>query len=312
MPADSRRRDVVVILNGISLKKKKFWHHYFPRLRRICNLQVFETLSMNDAVSLASKAADKYVDLIIAAGGDGTLHQVVNGALSGREKETKLPVIGLIPLGTGNDFARTAGIRWDEQQLIDLIKQFQPRKIDVGCIQYTSFPGESTDPGKRYFVNVADLGMGPIVVDKVLKSGRSFGHAAAYFKAIISTFFSYRPMKVSAKTPAWSWQGKLRSMAIANGRCYGHGMVIAPDAIIDDRMFSVFISGNVSVFDFIWQAPALRKGKYVRLPEVHYKKADHIELTSETPCMIEGDGELLGLLPANVSLVERQLDFLIP
>src|SRR4051812_34358142 len=101
------RKNIVVILNGISLKKKKLYTEYLPALSKIANVQVKETQSRSHAISLASKAADEYVDLILAAGGDGTLNQVVNGVLTGRETETKLPVIGLIPMGSGNDFART-------------------------------------------------------------------------------------------------------------------------------------------------------------------------------------------------------------
>ena len=252
------------------------------------------------------------MDIVIAAGGDGTLNQVVNGILRGRENETRLPAIGLIPIGTGNDFARTAGIRCDADQLTDLIKKFSPVKIDVGSIRYTPFSGSSsTDQEQRYFVNVADMGMGPMVVDKVLKSGRAWGHAAAYYKSIISTFFTYKPMVVTASSSDWTWKGKLRSLAVANGRYYGHGLAIAPFAELDDRMFSVFISGNVSVLDFILQTPALKKGKLITLPDVHYKKAVAVDFTSASPCMIEGDGEILGLLPAKISLVKRQLDFLI-
>lgn len=312
MPEDPPRKNVVVVLNGISLHKKVFYHKYFSRLRSLCNLEIFETLSRNDAISIASRAAEKYVDIVIAAGGDGTLNQVVNGMLRGRENETKLPAVGLIPIGTGNDFARTAGLHCDADQLMDLIKEFSPAKIDVGSIRYTPFSGSHADEEQRYFVNVADLGMGPMVVDKVLKSGRAWGHAAAYYKSIVSTFFTYKPMVVTASTSDWTWKGKLRSLAVANGRYYGHGLAIAPFAKLDDRMFSVFICGNVSVLDFILQTPALKKGKLITLRDVHYKKGVAVDFTSESPCMIEGDGEILGLLPARVELIERQIRFLLP
>jgi diacylglycerol kinase (ATP) len=310
---DGGRKDVVVILNGVSLEKKRFYHNILPSLLQLCNVEVVETLSKNDAISIASGAAGQYVDLILAAGGDGTLHQVVNGVLKGRESETKLPVIGLIPIGSGNDFARTAGIKAEADQLKKLITAFSPKKIDVGLIHYTPFAGAdlSEKTAERYFINVADIGMGPVVVDKVLKSGRPFGHGAAYYLSIISTFIDYKPMPVKVTTRHWTWQGKLRTLGVANGKYYGHGLCIAPDALADDRMFSVFICGNVSVFDFVKNTDNLKKGRYIDLKEVFYKSATQLEFTSETPCMIEGDGEILGLLPARVELIERQLDFLI-
>ena len=303
------KKNIAVILNGISLKKKFFYRNILPRLSKIANVEVFETLSKNDAISLANKVANKSVDLIIAAGGDGTLNQVVNGVLKGRESDIRLPVIGLIPLGSGNDFARTVKITSDIDQLEKLITQFKPKPIDVGKISFTT--DRDSPMEERYFVNVADLGMGPMVVDKVSKSARPFGHGFAYYYSILSTFVSYETMKVKATSAEWSWEGKLRTLAVGNGKYYGHGLCIAPDALIDDRKFSVFLCGDVSALDFIWHTSKLKKGQHIRIREISYRDATSISLTSEGPCMIEGDGEILGNLPANVKMIERQLQFLI-
>jgi diacylglycerol kinase (ATP) len=308
----SRKKDIVIILNGISLRKKFFYHQLLPALSKVANVKVLETLSKNDGVSLASKATLQYPDLILAAGGDGTLNQVVNGVLTGREAEVKLPVIGLIPMGSGNDFARTAGLKADVNQLLSLVTRFEPKMIDVGKVNFTAFHSSGLKTrDERYFINVADLGMGPVVVDKVLRSGRPFGHGLAYYKSILSTFVSYKPMLVKATSQDWSWEGKLRTLAVGNGKCYGHGLHIAPDALLDDRLFHVFICGRVSAFDFIRFTGTLKKGRHIRIPEVHYKVATSLELSSESFCMIEGDGEIFGTLPATVSLIEKRLDFLI-
>jgi diacylglycerol kinase (ATP) len=303
------KKNIVVVLNGISLRKKYFYKNFLPALSDVANVVVRETLTKNDAVSLASKAADQYVDAVIAAGGDGTLNQVVNGVFTGRENASKLPVIGLLPLGSGNDFARTVNVRSDPDQISKLVQDFAPKKIDVGAIDFTNSQSKKNEV--RYFVNMADIGMGPVVVDKVLKSGRAFGHAAAYYKSIISTFFQYTLVEVEARTDEWSWKGKLRTLGVGNGKYYGHGMAITPDAILNDRLFHVFICGNVSVFDFIRYTGHLKKAKHINLPEIHYRTAKEISFTSEKQCLIEGDGEILGELPARVRLVDRQLDFLI-
>jgi diacylglycerol kinase (ATP) len=182
----------------------------------------------------------------------------------------------------------------------------------VGKVNFTPFHSSGLKRrDERYFINVADLGMGPVVVDKVLRSGRPFGHGLAYYKSILSTFVSYKPMLVKATSQDWSWEGKLRTLAVGNGKCYGHGLHIAPDALLDDRLFHVFICGRVSAFDFIRFTGTLKKGRHIRIPEVHYKVATSLELSSESFCMIEGDGEIFGTLPATVSLIEKRLDFLI-
>lgn len=304
-----KKKSIVVVLNGISLRKKTFYQKFLPGLTAIADVEVRETLTKNDAVSLASKAADQFVDAVIAAGGDGTLNQVVNGVLTGRETASKLPAIGLIPLGSGNDFARTAGVQSDPRHINSIVEQFAPKKIDGGVISFTNVNSGKTE--FRYFVNMADIGMGPIVVDKVLKSGRAFGHAAAYYKSIISTFFNYKLVEVEASTKDWQWKGKLRTLGVGNGKYYGHGMAITPDAVLNDRTFHVFICGNVSVIDFIRYTGHLKKGKHINLPEVQYKTTTEISFTSAGQCLIEGDGEILGQLPATVRLLDRQLDFLI-
>ncbi|HEY9046136.1 MAG TPA: diacylglycerol kinase family protein [Ohtaekwangia sp.] len=300
---------LAVILNGISLEKRFFYHKILPALRSAYTTEVFETRTRHDAFTLASKAVDKSFDVIIAAGGDGTLHQVINGVLQGREQHQNLPVTGVIPVGTGNDFARTIQVTSDPAQLMELLRTFEPKAIDVGEVIYTT---EHAATAQCYFINVADLGMGPEVVKRVLNSGRPFGSAVAYYSAILQTFITYSPMVVTAKADEWEWQGKLRSMALGNGKYYGHGLCIAPDAIMNDNLLDAFICGNVSVLDFIRHSMPLKQGKHIRIPEVWYKKTKAITLTSPHNCLIEADGELLGKLPATIRLASLKLRFLMP
>ncbi len=305
------KKKAIIILNGISLKKKLFYHEYLPAISGIFDVEVKETLSKNDAKFLASKFTDRYTDVLLAAGGDGTVHQVVNGILRGRENDTKLPTVGVIPIGSGNDFARGAGLKGNVDQILEKLSCFKTRPVDVGVIEFCPSPHGGSKKDLAYFINVADIGMGPEVVARVLQSGRPFGSAVSYYKSILKTFLTYEPMVVKATADEWGWEGKVRTLAVANGKYYGHGLCIAPDARLDDRKFSVFICGNVSVFDFIRHTGALKKGKTVVMDEVFYKTATTIRFSSDRPCPIEGDGEILGWLPASVRLIEKQLNFLV-
>jgi diacylglycerol kinase (ATP) len=308
MKGAARRKRIAVILNGISFQKNTFYKKFLPVLQQEFEVNVSETLTKNHAIALASKAVEQFkYDAIIAAGGDGTLNQVVHGVLKDHELEPGLPPISLIPLGSGNDFARTAQVTSDPRKLLAVLKKFDPSAIDVGLITYTT-PDGKTD--RRYFVNVADIGMGPEVVQRVNDSGRMFGPAVAYYKAIIATFLKYKPLVVRAVADDWQWSGKLRSLAVANGKFYGHGLCVAPDAILNDGIFDAFVCGDVSVFDFIRYSETLKKGKHVRIPEIHYKRCKSITLACDGRCLIEGDGEVLGSLPAKVEIIDRKLDFL--
>lgn len=299
-------KSVAIILNGISLKKEYFYTKILPALQQEVDVHVYETRTKHDAVALASKAVDKHYDVICAAGGDGTLNQVVNGMLAGNENNSKLPVLGLIPLGSGNDFARTVNIKPEASLIRNLLAAHKPKPVDVGRITFT---GEADTPG-CYFINIADVGMGPEVVKHVLASGRAFGSLIAYYAAIIKTFFTYRPEEITLQTPLWKWNGCIRSVAVANGRFFGNGLGIAPDASVDDGRFSCFIAGKVSVLDFIIQNGRLRSGKRAIHDEIEYREASEVMITALQKLPVEADGELVGNLPVKIEMLPGRLKFL--
>jgi diacylglycerol kinase (ATP) len=177
---------IAIILNGISFQKSLFFKRILPLLQASYPVETFETLSRHDAINLASKAVDKGFDVILAAGGDGTVHQVLNGILKGNETLARLPVLGVLPIGTGNDFARSVLRSVAYHETLNLLAAKESNTIDIGRITFTTETGEKDS---RYFVNVVDTGMGPEVVQKVLNSGRPFGSALAYYSSILSTFF---------------------------------------------------------------------------------------------------------------------------
>lgn len=299
---------IAIIVNGISLRKSIFYQKILPALEQTFSLEVFETHACNDAVGLASNAADKRFNIILAAGGDGTVNQVVNGILRGREDYADLPAIGILPIGTGNDLARGLNLRADINQIHNVLTDFKPKEMDVGKVDFTTKNGNRD---YRYFVNVADIGMGPEVVKRIPASIRRFGPGIAYYYSILQTFFTYKPMVVHALAVEWEWKGKLRTLAVANNKYYGHGLCIGPDAKPDDRIFDVFICGNASVFDFIVQSARLRQGKKISHKDVFYRHAKAVDLRAESPCAIESDGEFLGWLPARIELIDQKLKFLV-
>ncbi len=300
---------IAIILNGISGKKKRVEKKILPLLKEKFSVELFETTSRDDAFQLASEAVDKKFDLILAAGGDGTLHQVVNGILAGREDRMDLPIVGLIPIGTGNDFARSLGLTSDIQSMINSISKRQTRSVNVGKIHFTN--SKSNQVQTRYFINVADVGMGPDVVKRISGQQNFLGIPYSYFLAILKTFFHYNLITIKAATPQWSWEGKARAIAVANGKYFGQGLCIAPEAKLDDNIFSTFICAKVSVFDFIRYSIPLKKGKKVIHKEVQYGTCKEMELTSNELCGIEADGEYLGVLPARIEMMAETILFLV-
>lgn len=296
---------VAIILNGISRKKKKFYRDIYPTLARKFALKVFETQQAGHAVELAARAVDQRFDFIIAAGGDGSLNQVINGVqLYGSGSRA---VLGLLPLGTGNDFARTCGLSTDARRLVDLIETNRPAPVDLGKMTCRDHEGRKVI---RYFINACSVGMGPAVVQRLSKSGRYLGPALTYWKAITATFLTHRPQEIHCKTPLWEWQGKIRVMAVANGRSFGNALYIAPDAIVDDGLLNVFIAGDLPLLKFLLYQQAMKSNKKIQDGLINYYPCERIELQSPESCAIEAEGELAGFLPAEIEVVPGAVEFL--
>jgi diacylglycerol kinase (ATP) len=304
---------VAIILNGISLFRDVFYRKYLPIIQAATEVEVFETRSENDAISLAQIAVENRFEVIAAAGGDGTIHQVVNGMLSAPNGAGNYPALALLPLGSGNDFVRSFSIDQSPEGFVNRLRMTNTTEIDVGEVLFSVTrpeTGVTSIQDKRYFLNVVDVGMGPPVVRGVLNSGRPLGSAVAYYTSILKTFFTYRPMPLHAKSADWEWKSDMRSFAVANAKYFGNGLCIAPEGRLDDGILNVFACGPVSVADFIIQSVPLKQGRKVHHPQVFYFRTSRIELSSSAPVELEADGEIIGWLPATVGLSPKKIRIL--
>ena len=305
---------VAIILNSISLFRDVFYRKYLPLIQAATDVELFETRSENDAVSLAQQAVENRFEIIAAAGGDGTIHQVLNGMLAAPAAVENCPALALLPLGSGNDFVRSLRIDQSPEGFVNRIRAMNTSEIDVGEVIFSvSRPetGVTSIQDKRYFLNVVDVGMGPPVVRGVLDSGRPLGSAVAYYISILRTFFTYRPLPLHAKSTNWEWKSDMRTFAIANAKYFGNGLCIAPEARLDDGILNVFACGPVSIVDFIIQSVPLKQGRRVRHPQVFYFSTSGIELSSSEAVELEADGEIIGWLPATVGLSRRKIKVLV-
>lgn len=297
---------VAIILNGLSGKKKNFYSRLLPVFQAYAKTDVFETQTQTDAFDFSVKAVSEKYDLIVAAGGDGTINHVINGMLSSNTSSEMLPVLTILPVGSGNDFARTVNITLRADELKKRLTNSQAKPIDVGSVFFQKEGKES----HAYFINVASAGMGPEVLNKMSSGKKQLGSAVSYYVAILLTFLSYRCIAVRIKASTWEWNNKLRTLAIGNGKYFGNGLCIGPGAKPDDGIFSAFVCGAVSVLDFIRYTGTLKNSQKVNHPKIEYRTAEKFELTSKLPCRIEADGELLGFLPAHVEVIPGRIKFL--
>lgn len=295
---------IIIILNGVSKKKKKFYHSILPVLRQKFSIEVLETKYANHALRLAAEAVSKKADVIISAGGDGTLNQVLNGMM--RMGNENLPALGLIPLGSGNDFANSAKLTTDPIVLRELLTKNQPMPTDIGKVICQNSKREEIT---HYFINVCSLGMGPATVQRMEKSPTWLNADLKYLISIVQTFFSHKAEAVELQAHEWNWKGNARVVAIANGQSFGNKIYIAPGARLDDGVFSTFIAGSVPLLKFLLYLQQLKGKKKITDDQISYSNTTKVEISSSNNVLLETEGELIGFLPAKIEMMHNQIRF---
>lgn len=263
------------------------------------------------AVSLVGELAAQ-ADLLVAVGGDGTLHEVINGALQwcARSGAELPPAIAVIARGTANDFARATPGVGSEAQFVDLLARGVRRRIDLGLVQYRDSRGEEAE---RYFVNVVDAGIGADVVSRIARSKRRFGARLTYLSAIFRVFAEFSKPVIGVALDGSATESRPTLAFVAgNGRYFGSGLGIVPEARIDDGLLHCARIGDVSMFDFICKLPRLLRGASISHPQVRYDSATTIRLESGERVGLEADGEFLGYLPATIRSVPAAIEMLLP
>ena len=275
-----------------------------------------ESLYAKNSIEIAQKVAPDN-DYIIAVGGDGTLNEVVNGIMQycheHQKKPSKnLPTLGVLPLGTANDFVKSIDQKGGINELLALIKSQQHQKVDIGKLQ--CFSEDRVSKITRYFINIADVGFGAHVVHKTNSGNSIFGANFTYTKAILSTFLTYKPKQLTVKFDDQPEQtSNTLSLIFANGKYFASGLGIAPHAKLSDGKLAITQVGDVSMFDFLFYLGALKKGKKISHPEAKYFKAARIEVSSDDKDgAVEADGEFIGYLPLEVDAIPAKISFLMP
>ncbi|MEP1470234.1 MAG: diacylglycerol kinase family protein [Halieaceae bacterium] len=253
------------------------------------------------------------VELIVAVGGDGTLNEVVNGCMAAAADnvDMALPVLGVVASGTANDFVRSTGLKGTLEELVQLAGSASIKPIDLGCV---NFLDERGGQSKRYFINVADMGIGASVVRRVNAGGRRFGANMAYLWAILMAFVQYRkPLLQVRSNMGLDWQGRALACIVGNGRAFGSGLYAVPQAVIDDGQLHSVIIGDVSLLDFARKLPRLKRGQPIEHPEVVYHAAKSLTLSVlDGRCAMEVDGEYLDCSDVTVTVLPAAIKLLLP
>lgn len=292
-------------------KTKRVW----PELAKIAkkhlvDFEVIFTEGPGHATELARSGLRRGFEMIVSVGGDGTNNEVVNGFF---DDTTGKPVkdgavFGLIPRGTGCDFARGQGISRDPEEAFARLAGRDTAPLDVGRIDFTK-PGGGT--GVRHFVNIAGFGANGDVVNRTNRASKKLGGFVTFLQASLGSVMSYEP------TPtAWSVDGAPEETAtfyvvfVGNGRHCGGGMVACPGAKTDDGFFDITLIDYIGKAKAVLQGRHLYDGKVLTIPGARSVRARTITARPASPdakVLVEADGEQPGILPATWTILPGAL-----
>jgi len=304
-------KKIAFIINGKTKSHRRVIKKIGKQFSKGYILKFFITQPDKNGSQLAINALKLDFTHLICVGGDGTLNEVANGIMESRKffSESKFNAIriGVLPYGTGNDFAKSINSSFDLPILKNRIDTDQFKQLDLGLAKFKDLSGNDA---ARYFINITDVGLGGLVVKRVNSSTKLFGSFIAYQWAIIRSLVTYRHQTIKSSADTTIYTGKILNYIIANGAYFGSGLAIAPDAKPDDGIFSLVIVGRVSLFFYLKSLRAIKNGLHIQHPEVFYQQAKEINIESNVPHPIDMDGEYVGNTPLKIKMIEKAVKFL--
>ncbi|ONK55939.1 uncharacterized protein A4U43_C10F2500 [Asparagus officinalis] len=311
------KRDFVFVVNpkGANGRTGREWKKLLPfireRLGPQCNICESMTSGPFHAVDITREAIREGAEAVIAVGGDGTLHEVVNGFFWAGNPVTSVDLgpehsttLGLIPLGTGSDFARTFGWKNDPYDAVERIARGLRSKIDVGVISGSS--GE-----KHFFINVADIHLSAKAGYYASKYKR-FGNLC-YVIGALRAFIGHNNWDLKIKVDDGEWEvcNKVTALCIGNAKFFGGGMKITPTADPSNGNLEVVILQDFKWYDFVLKLHKLYNGSHISEKNVYTRSVKSIEIaevTSRGDIFVQSDGEHFGFLPAKCLILPAAIE----
>jgi diacylglycerol kinase (ATP) len=308
-------RDTLVIVNPASAggRTGRDW----PRVQRCLvdagvDFEARITNAAGDATRLAREALREGFARVVAVGGDGTLNEVLNGFFDPETRQAVNPdaVLGMLPSGTGGDFRKTVGIPHSHAAACALLARGDVRPVDVGRVDYHG----GGAPGARWFVNIADCGIGGDVVHRVNRSRKAAGGTLTFLYHSLAAVITFGSRMVRVDVDGRVHEGPMQNVVVANGRYFGGGMLIAPEASVDDGLFEVVLIADLGVRRSLAGLPRLYKGRHLGRPGITALRGRVVTVTplEQRPVLFDVEGEQVGRAPATLTCLPRALRLCAP
>jgi diacylglycerol kinase (ATP) len=252
---------------------------------------------------LAREAADEGATLLVVVGGDGTVHEVVNG-IAGREGVE----LALIPRGTGWDFARTHKVPKRLDGALRIAKDGQARMFDLGRATYRANGSEQT----AWFANMASVGMSGAVAAKANSTTKALGAKTSYLYALGTVFARWKNVELRVRVDEEERSGLMEDTIVAVGRYLAGGMMITPDAEPDDELFDVLLIGDLTKTELVRVMPKIYRGTHLPHPKGEVLRGRTVSIEADDPLPIQLDGEQPGTTPVRFEIAPAAIRLRVP
>jgi len=278
----------------------------WPRLYREIiaagfNLDYVCTQGPDDATLLAAEALGRGQTRLLAVGGDGTVNEVLNGFFRNGtplNPEAKLAIYGH---GTGGDFLRTLGRPRTLADFLQVLAAEDTVRLDVGEV---NFLDARANPRSRYFINVADVGLGGETAARVNRHSKRLGGRLSFLCGAVGSIITYRNKMMSCSVDGRVVaEGRLNSVMVANGRFFGGGMQIAPGAEPTDGLLDVVVLGDFSTPKLLYHLPKIYGGRHLGVDGVALHRGREVVVEAAERALLELDGEQPGETPVKFTIL---------
>lgn len=270
--------------------------------------EIARTAGPGDATKIARTSFDDGIDIVAVVGGDGTLNEVVQAYISHEGTAVSGPEIAYIPIGTGGDFRRTMHMAKNIDGAIRAIRSGTTKLVDIVVTQLTSHDNQ---PATKAFINVTSFGIGGVTDHLVNSAPKWLGGKASFFIGAARAFARYQNQHVQVRVDdELFYDGPIFNVALANGRFFGGGMMIAPEADPCDGLMDVVCLGDFTRRDALQLSSKIYDGSHVKMDKVTSTKATRVHaqaLRANNDVLIDMDGETPGKLPLSAYLLPKGL-----
>lgn len=251
--------------------------------RRGLRCVVVQTEAAGHAFDLARRAAEEGESLVVAAGGDGTIHDVANGIL--RANTGAAITLGLLPIGRGNDFVKVVPGTRSRDAAYDTLAAGAPVAIDAGLVEW--------EGGSEYFLNAMGTGIDVEVVRQIART-RNLPASLVYIVGLAKAFVRFQPIPLRITEDGRSDARRVMIVAVANGTCVGGSFRVSPGARPDDGRLDVCVVDQVNLAGVLRIVPRIMRGTHAGMPGVHTGTAQSVTIdsTDDSPLFFQLDGEL--------------------